>query len=620
MTISTTARNGGKGLIVPNQSFPNQPWWASGTALEIRPDAFYDARGTGIGDFQGIKEKLPEIARQHYNAIWLTPFLKSPRKDGGYDISDFRAVDPIYGTLEDLIELVEEAHRLGLKVIMDWVPCHTSDQHPWFKASCSNPHGPYGDFYIWSKTGDENVFYFDADGQLRDVRNILVDDPEPRTVLARIGRKMKRIPANCWAWNPVRRAWNWHRFYSFQPALNYNNPAVEKANLDNMKWWMRVVGIDGFRMDATPFLYVVPGTSHENVPQVRSWVKRNGAALREEFPEAMLLTETDLPEEETPAYLEEGMFDGAFDFRLRVALFLMFALGDASPVLHLLATRPRLRLGASYWKHKGNHDDLRGQWKQWRLSTQEILEILRGTYADGVRGEPFLGDAVVGNFAQMFRWDHQEMWIFLLAQMAFPGIMLDYYADMIGMGHHPLLARGSGPTGDRREGVRTPMQWNAGPNAGFSTADPGSLYLPVIDSGRGDYKILNYESEQANPLSWLNRSAKARELTKRYPLLGFGDAAPLFGFGVPTLGSNEPIRQFGIVRSLEGHSRAMICVFNLAGDAMPFSTELPSHLSQFSGSKVLDAFGGATITRLDGRRLDIVLPPKGGYILEIGCA
>jgi maltose alpha-D-glucosyltransferase/alpha-amylase len=605
-------RPSGDGLILTGRN-----WWEHGTALEIRPDAFYDARGTGIGNFKGITEKLPFIKWMGYKVIWLTPFLKSPRKDGGYDVSDFRAVDPTYGTLEDLKELVREAHRLGLKVIMDWVPCHTSDQHPWFQSSRTNPRGPHGDYYIWSEKGDEDVLYIDADGQYKDVRNILADDPEPRTVLANLGRKRRRTPARCWGWDNVRRQWYWHRFYPFQPALNYDNPEVEEANLGNMLFWVEEVGIDGFRVDAVPFLYKKKGTSHEDVEEVHDWVRRTKQALRERFPHIMLLCESDLPEEQIRTYQTPDQFDSAFDFRLRVALYLAFALRDASPLLHLLLSRFPLLFGVSNMKHKSNHDDLRAQWAQWVLTVQKILEILREFYADGVRGEPFLGDAVVGNFAQMFKWNMGLMKLFHFIQMSFPGMQLDYYADIIGMGHHPELARGEGPTGDGREGVRTPMQWTAGRNAGFSQAGPGRLYLPVINSGRGAYPLVNVESQVGDPESWLSHNRQAIALTNNQPLLGFGLVRPLLGHGLPEPGSSEKIQQFGIARWLDGYDRALVSLFNLSDKAALFTTELPDQFIRFRNSALVDTLGGARIGRLNGLKLELLLPPEGCYVAEI---
>jgi maltose alpha-D-glucosyltransferase/alpha-amylase len=619
----------GNALLAANNRLP---WWASGTFLEIRPDAFYEAKRPGpgenyigTGNFKGITEKMPFLAQCHIKAIWMTPFLEDDGTDGGYGITNFRKIDPKYGTLEDLKELVRTAHHYGIKVLMDWVPCHTSKLHPWFQQSRQHPRGKYGDWYIWDPKGEGNVLFPGPDGRLHKVRSILPNAENKRMVLVRVNGRWMRVPAECWAFDDVRRQWYWHRFKHTQPALNYANPEVEAENLSNMLYWLEEVGIDGFRVDAVPFLIFKPGTSHEDVDEVHDWVRRTREAIKARFPDALLLCESDLPEEQMRGYQDGDQFDAWFGFRERVAMDLVFALRDASPLVDLLLNRPQVLFGLLTLLMASNHDDHRAQWAQWKLTPTEILEILRKFYGDGVRGEPFANDAVVGNMAQMLLWNRRLIRLFNLIRMILPGALIDYYADLIGMGHHPLLARGGGPTGDRREGVRTPMQWTPGLNAGFSQASPNDLYLPVINTidldvleKRGDYRVLNVEAALADPGSILHETIKRNELLSRTPLLALGHAQPLLGLGLPGPREDGAIPQFGVARYLDGHNKAIIGAFNLPEDDAPFSSELPRELARFRNSKIRTLSGGRVVGQLNKMRLDIFLPGEGGALFEIG--
>jgi maltose alpha-D-glucosyltransferase/alpha-amylase len=611
-----TPQPGRNALWLPPNRYPKQyplellqsiPWWAQGAAVIEWP--FYagrDSKAKGIGDIRGFMPLLRLVKSANYRIIWFPPYYPSGGTDRGYDITDYKAVDPRYGTLEDFKRLLDEAHKLGLRVLTDLVPGHTSTQHPFFQASRSNPDGPYGDWYIWDKEGKRNVFYYDEHGVRHVVRNILIDDPNPRMVEASDGLL---TPARCWKWDTVREAYFWHRFKDTQPNLNYNNPDVVAYMDSVIDFWLEL-GVDGFRVDAVPFLYEEDGTPSENHPLVHGWIRHVKARLDANYPDAMLLCESDLPEEQMAEYSRPGEFDAFFDFPGRIERLEAMRLQDATPIEELLrtrATQARLPIGTVRYKHDDNHDDARPQWK-----SPEFQRNFRAHYGDGRRGEKFVGDAVVGDLAQLLDWDPAKFDQMQTLRTIFPGVCIDYYRQLIQMGHHPTLAQGYGRSDDARDGVRTFFHFDDSPNAGASKAHPRDLYLPVVDEGRGSYQIVNLAAQRWDPRSPFRMKQRHNYRLMREPLLAFGDADVL---------TEHRKEQVAVIRWYEGVDRIIVAVYNLNHTkSTNVRTRLPNDpwFRRFRGARLVDWASGELITTLGGRDglgLTVAVPPLSQWML-----
>ncbi len=412
-------------------------WWKDAVIYQLHVKAFFDANNDGVGDFPGLTSKLDYIRDLGATAIWIMPFYPSPLRDDGYDISDYRTVNPAYGTMRDFRRLVREAHDRGLRVITELVINHTSDQHPWFqRARLAKPGSSARDFYVWS----------DDDRRYADARIIFLD-----------------TETSNWTWDPVAKAYYWHRFYSHQPDLNFENPRVMEAVIDTMRFWFDI-GVDGLRLDAIPYLIERDGTNCENLPETHQVIRRIRAALEESHPDRMLLAEANQWPEETAEYFGAGdECHMAFHFPLMPRMYMALAMEDRHPITDIMRQTPEIPENTQWAIFLRNHDEL-----TLEMVTDRERDYLWSFYASDRRARINLG--IRRRLAPLLGNDRRKAELLASLLFTMPGTPVLYYGDEIGMGDNIYL-------GDR-DGVRTPMQWSPDRNGGFSRVDPARLYLP----------------------------------------------------------------------------------------------------------------------------------------------
>jgi maltose alpha-D-glucosyltransferase/alpha-amylase len=460
----------------------NDPlWYKDAIIYELHVRAFHDSLGDGYGDFRGLTQKLDYLQDLGITAVWLLPFYPSPLRDDGYDIADYNTVHPQYGTLRDFQEFLAAAHRRGIRVITELVINHTSDQHPWFqRARLAPPGSPERDFYVWS----------DTDQKYRDVRIIFKD-----------------FERSNWTWDPVARAYYWHRFYSHQPDLNYDNPAVQEAILPLVDYWFNL-GVDGMRLDAVPYLFEREGTSCENLPETHAFLKKLRAHVDARFPGRMLLAEANQWPEDAVAYLGQGdECHMAFHFPVMPRLFMAVQQENAFPIIDILQQTPTIPESCQWAIFLRNHDEL-----TLEMVTDEERDFMYRAYAEDQQARINLG--IRRRLAPLLDNDRRRIELLEALLFSLPGTPVLYYGDEIGMGDNIYL-------GDRN-GVRTPMQWSGDRNAGFSRANPQRLYLPVIIDPEYHYEAINVEAQQNNTSSLLWWTKRMIALRKAHPCLGRG--------------------------------------------------------------------------------------------------
>ena len=442
-------------LSQPAPGLGNDPsWHKKAVFYEVPVRAFTDSNGSGSGDFTGLIGRLDYLQWLGVDALWLPPFYASPLRDGGYDVSDYCSVLPEFGTMPDLVELVSQSHSRGLRVIVDLVMNHTSDQHPWFQASRSDPTGPYGDFYVWS----------DTDQRYLDARIIFVD-----------------TETSNWTFDPVRRQYFWHRFFNHQPDLNFENPDVQEAMFDVVRFWMQL-GVDGFRLDAIPYLFEQEGTNCENLPATHDFLRRLRAMVDTEFPGRIMLAEANQWPVDVVDYFgtdAEPECHMAFHFPVMPRLYYALREESARPIIEILADTPDLPRHGQWGTFLRNHDEL-----TLEMVTTEERAALYGWYAPDARMRANIG--IRRRLATLLDNSRAEIELIHSLLFSLPGSPCLYYGDEIGMGDNIWLPD--------RDAVRTPMQWTPDRNAGFSSADPGKLYLPTIQSLVNHYSTANVEA------------------------------------------------------------------------------------------------------------------------------
>ena len=461
---------------------PDDPlWYKDAIIYEVHVRAFHDSVGDGVGDFRGLMQKLDYLQDLGVTAIWVLPFYPSPLKDDGYDIADYTSIHPAYGTLEDLRELLAAAHERGIRVITELVLNHTSDQHPWFqRARLAPPGSPERDFYVWSETPDK----------YRDVR-IIFKDFEPSN----------------WSWDPVAKAYYWHRFYAHQPDLNFDNLAVWEAIFPVVDFWL-AMGVDGMRLDAVPYLYEREGTSCENLPETHGFLKALRRHIDLKFPNRMLLSEANQWPEDAVAYFGAGdETHMAFHFPLMPRMFMSIHMEDRFPIIDILAQTPTIPENCQWCQFLRNHDEL-----TLEMVTDEERDYMYRAYAGEQRARINLG--IRRRLAPLLGNNRRRIELMNGLLFSLPGTPVLYYGDEIGMGDNIYL-------GDRN-GVRTPMQWSSDRNAGFSRANPQKLYLPITIDPEYHYEALNVEAQQNNPNSLLWWMKRLIALRKRYQAFGRG--------------------------------------------------------------------------------------------------
>ncbi len=437
-------------------------WYTNAVFYELYPRAFADGNGDGWGDFGGMLERLEYLEWLGVDCVWLTPFYPSPLNDDGYDISSFYGIHPNYGTIEEFRLVVDEIHRRGMRVIPDLLINHVSDQHPWFGMARKARTSPLRDYFVWSDTQDRYA----------NARIIFLDTEESN-----------------WAWDDISQQYYWHRFYSSQPDLNYDNPQVQKAMLDVMKYWLDL-GVDGFRVDATPYLFEREGTSCENLPETHEYYKQIRRYMDDHYPGTVLLSEANQwPRDTVPYFGDSDEFHMNFHFPLMPRMYMALAREDRTSIVDVLDDTPAIPSGCQWGTFLRNHDEL-----TLEMVTPEDREFMWDFYAP--EKEMRLNLGIRRRLAPLMNNDKRK--ILLLYSMLFtlPGTPVLYYGDQIGMGDNIRLPD--------RNGVRTPMQWDASPNGGFSTAPPEALYNPAITDDVYGYHIVNVEAQQKDPASLLN--------------------------------------------------------------------------------------------------------------------
>jgi maltose alpha-D-glucosyltransferase/alpha-amylase len=446
-------------------------WYKDAVIYQLHVRTFCDSNGDGIGDFVGLTQRLDYLQELGTNTIWLLPFYPSPLRDDGYDIADYTTVHPSYGTLDDFKAFLTAAHNRGLRVLIEMVMNHTSDQHPWFQEARSSRDNPKRDWYVWS----------DTDTKYKGVRIIFID-----TELSN------------WTWDPISKSYYWHRFFSHQPDLNFDNPEVFEAMWEIMKFWLDM-GVDGFRLDAVPYLVEREGTSCENLPETHAIIKEIRKRLDQFYPGRMLLAEANQWPADVRAYFGDGdEFHTAFHFPLMPRMFMAVKLEDRKPIIEILDQTPPIPANCQWCIFLRNHDEL-----TLEMVTDIERDYMYDEYATDKTMRINLG--IRRRLAPMMENDRRRIELLNGLLMSMPGTPIVYYGDEIGMGDNIYL-------GDRN-GVRTPMQWNGGINAGFSFADPERLYSPLISNSVYGYQVVNVDSQRRfghSLLSWMKALIKTR--------------------------------------------------------------------------------------------------------------
>jgi maltose alpha-D-glucosyltransferase/alpha-amylase len=447
-------------------------WHKDAVIYQVHVRAFYDSTGDGNGDFRGLAQKLDYLQDLGINAIWLMPFFPSPLRDDGYDISDYRSVHPTYGTLDDFKLFLDAAHQRAIRVIIEMVLNHTSDQHPWFQESRSSRENPRRDWYVWS----------DTDTKYKGTRIIFLD-----TELSN------------WAWDPVSKQYYWHRFFSHQPDLNYDNPKVREEMWDIMRFWLQM-GVDAFRLDAVPYLVEREGTNCENLPETHAVIKELRARIDKEFPGRMLLAEANQWPADLRSYFSNGEeFHMAFHFPLMPRMFMGVKLEDRKPITEILKQTPEIPEVCQWCLFLRNHDE---------LTLEMVTDMERDYMYDEYAGDKAmrLNLGIRRRLAPLLDNDRRRMELMNGMLMSLPGTPIIYYGDEIGMGDNVNL-------GDRN-GVRTPMQWEGGWNGGFSAADPEAVYSPLMLNPVYGYQAINVQAQKRfehSLLSWMKRLIRVRK-------------------------------------------------------------------------------------------------------------
>ena len=523
-------------------------WYRKAVFYEVLVRGFADSNGSGSGDFTGLIGKLNYLQWLGVDCLWLPPFYASPLRDGGYDISDYCAVLPEFGTLPDFTELVSQAHARGIRVVTDLVMNHTSDAHPWFQASRADPEGPYGDFYVW--TDDEEKY--------ADARIIFVD-----------------TETSNWTFDPVRRQYYWHRFFSHQPDLNFENPEVTEAMFDVVRFWLDL-GIDGFRLDAVPYLFEEEGTNCENLPRTHEFLREMRRMVDAEYPGRVLLAEANQWPSDVVEYFgsdDEPECHMCFHFPVMPRIYYAVREGKASAILDILADTPPIPAGGQWGTFLRNHDELTLE----MVSTEERAAMY-GWYAPDPRMRANVG--IRRRLAPLLDNSRPEIELLNALLLSLPGSPCLYYGDELGMGDNIWL--------DDRDAVRTPMQWTPDRNAGFSTADPGKLYLPPVQSLVYHYSGVNVEAQLSTSSSLLQWIRGMLAIRKRHPVFGVGDYVPLEA-------DNEAVLAFLRVGEVADGAETVLCINNLSSSPQAARLQLPRH----KGSGLADLFGGSGFPAVD---------------------
>ena len=537
---------------------PNDPlWYRDAVIYELHVKAFFDSNNDGVGDFRGLTEKLDYLESLGVTCLWLLPFYPSPLRDDGYDIADYGDVNPAYGALRDFRRFVTEAHKRGLRIITELVINHTSDQHPWFqRARKAKRNSVWRDFYVWSD-----------DDQKYDQTRIIFTDTETSN----------------WAWDTEAQAYYWHRFFSHQPDLNFDNPRVMKAVKNAMKFWLDL-GVDGLRLDAIPYLVERDGTNNENLPETHEVIKDLRGWLNDHFEDRMFLAEANQwPEDVSPYFGNGDECHMAFHFPLMPRIYMALAQEDRHPITDILRQTPDIPDNCQWAIFLRNHDEL-----TLEMVTDRERDYLWRFYAADPRARINVG--IRRRLAPLLDNDRNKIELLNSLLLSMPGTPVLYYGDELGMGDNIFL-------GDR-DGVRTPMQWSPDRNGGFSKADPPHLYLPPIGDPVYGFQAVNVEAQARNPASLLNWVRRILAVRKAHPAFGRGELTLLYPGNRKVLAY---LRQYG--------DETILCIANLSRSAQPAELDL----SAFSGWVPIELLGNSAFPRIGDLPYFITLPGYGFY-------
>ena len=547
-------------------------WYRRAVFYEVMVRSFVDSNGDGSGDLGGLISRLDYLQWLGIDALWLPPIYQSPLRDGGYDVSDFKAILPEFGTVEEFRELVRRAHERNMRIVIDYPLNHTSDAHDWFQQSRSDPEGPYGDYYVWS----------DTDEKYPDIRIIFVDTEESN-----------------WTFDPVRRQFFFHRFFSHQPDLNFENPAVRQEVMDIIRFWLDM-GVDGIRLDAIPYLFESEEGNGEGEPATHAYIREIRAMLDRDYPGRILIAEANQWPQEVVAFFgteEEPECHMAFDFPVMPRIYYSLRAQQSGELIRILSETTDVPPGAGWGVFLRNHDEL-----TLEMVSEEYRQAMYGWYAYDPRMRSNVG--IRRRLAPLLDNSRAELELAHALLFALKGSPFLYYGDEIGMGDNIWLPD--------RDSSRTPMQWNPDRNAGFSSADPGKLYSPIVQSLVYNYTLVNVESQLAQSRSLLHWIRNVVHVRKAHPAFGLGDLTI-----VPT--NHESALVF--LRTYEGSGtqfgdlpETILCVFSFSHN--PISVEIDA--SAIPGASLVDLFGGGQFPTVgDDGKLTLTLGTQDFFWLRV---
>ncbi len=535
-------------------------WYRDAVFYQLHVRTFCDSNADGIGDFAGLTQRLGYLQELGITAIWLLPFYPSPLRDDGYDIADYTSVHPSYGSLDDFKTFLTAAHARGIRVIIEMVLNHTSDQHPWFKEARSSRENPKRDWYVWS----------DTDDRYQGVPIVFVD-----------------TEISNWAWDPISKSYYWHRFFSHQPDLNYDNPAVFETVWEVMKFWLDL-GVDGFRLDAVPYLVEREGTLCENLPETHAIVREIRKRLELSYPSTLLLAEANQWPADVRAYFGNGdEFQAAFHFPLMPRIFMAVKLEDRKPIIEILGQTPEIPDNCQWFIFLRNHDE---------LTLEMVTDVERDYMYDEYAMDKSMriNRGIRRRLAPMMNNDRRRIELLNGLLMSMPGTPIVYYGDEIGMGDNIYL-------GDRN-GVRTPMQWNSASNAGFSSADPERLFAPVISNPVYGYQAVNVDAQlrsEHSLLCWMKSLIQVR------------NAFRVFSRGTIQFLHPSNHRVLAYIRQFRGET--VLVVNNLSNSAQAVELDM----QPFKGYLPIEMFGRNLFPRFGNLPYLLTLGPYQFYWFQL---
>ncbi|HBI38405.1 MAG: maltose alpha-D-glucosyltransferase [Spirochaetes bacterium GWF1_31_7] len=538
----------------------SNPWYKNAVFYEVYVKGFHDHNNDGKGDFKGLTSKLDYIANLGIDCIWLLPMYPSPGKDDGYDIMNYYEIHKDYGTLDDFKHFLDESHKRGIRVIADLVLNHISDQHPWFIEAVNNVYSKYHNYFVWSHNPEK----------YKEARIIFVD-----------------TEISNWTWSDKAKKYYWHRFFYHQPDLNYENPDVQEEMIKVLDYWLGL-GLDGFRVDAVPYLFEQEGTSCENLPQTHEYLKKIRKFVDNKYPDCLLLAEANQwPEDLLPYFGDGDEFHMAFNFPLMPRMFMALRQEHHGPIIDIIQRIPAIPENCQWAIFLRNHDEL-----TLEMVTDEERDYMYKQYAKDEQMKINVG--IRRRLAPLLENSRNQIELLNTILLCLPGAPVIYYGDELGMGDNIYL-------GDRN-GVRTPMHWNVDRNAGFSKCNPSKLYAPVITDPEYDYHTINVENQENNIHSLLNWTKHMLKQRRKFSVFGSGTLRFIYP-------ENKRILAF----FRENDNERLLCVFNLSHLHQP--VEL--YISEYKGFKPVEIIGEESFPYIGELPYLLTLSPHSFFIFEL---